>query len=212
MKIKKIFRWLFILFLLGILVIWGSNQLVKQSAKGLLYTSASDVPPHKVALVLGTIKTLRSGYTNMFFVYRINAAAALYQAGKVRHFILSGDNHVEGYDEPSDMKAALMAKGVPASAITLDYAGFRTLDSIVRAKEVFGQNNLIVVSQPFHNERALFIARHHGIEAVGFNARTAAYRYGYKVYLREYLACVKAVLDVYVLKTQPKFLGPKVEI
>ena len=212
MKIKKIFRRLLVLLFLGIVFIWGSDTLVQHTAEGQLYDKVNKVPPHKVALVLGTIKTLANGHTNMFFTYRINAAAALYKAGKARHFIVSGDNHTEGYDEPSDMRDALIAKGVPASAITLDYAGFRTLDSIVRAKEVFGQQSFIVVSQPFHNERALFLAQKKGIDAVGFNAQTAAYRYGYKVYLREYLARVKAVLDIYVLRTQPKFLGPKVQI
>lgn len=142
----------------------------------------------------------------------MDAAAKLYQAGKVRHFILSGDNHTETYDEPSDMKAALMARDIPESAITLDYAGFRTLDSVVRCNSVFDQKQVIIVSQEFHNLRAVFIARSKGMDAVAFNARGVSRRYSLKTWLREYLARTVAVLDVYVLGTQPHFLGEKEKI
>jgi SanA protein len=126
----------------------------------------------------------------------------------VQHIVVSGDNSTEYYDESTAMKEALVLIGVPDSVITLDYAGFRTLDSVVRCKWVFGQSEIIVVSQEFQNERALFIANHYGINAVGFNAKDVPNRYGFKTMLREYLARVKAVLDIYVLNTQPKFPGP----
>ncbi len=124
-----------------------------------------------VALVLGTRRTTPDGrWSNPHFAHRIEAAAALYRAGKVKRLLVSGDNHVRGYDEPSDMRDALVAAGVPAQAIALDYAGFRTLDSVVRAKEVFGQTSLVVVSEQFHNYRAVFICRHFGIDAVAYSA------------------------------------------
>jgi SanA protein len=122
--------------------------------------------------------------------------------------IVSGDNSTQYYDEASAMKKALVENGVPDSVITLDYAGFRTLDSVVRCKWVFGQSDIILVSQEFQNERALFIAEHFGINAVGFNAQDVPEGYGLKTSIREYFARVKAVLDIYVLKTQPKFPGP----
>lgn len=126
----------------------------------------------------------------------------------MRHLIVSGDNHVAGYDEPSEMRNALLGAGVPASVITLDYAGFRTLDSVVRAKSVFGQSRFVVVSQGFHCERAVFIARRSGIDAVGFVAQSPAGTGGVMVRGREVLARTAAVLDVYVLGTRPRFDGP----
>jgi SanA protein len=149
---------------------------------------------------------------NPHFVHRIDAAVELYRAGKVKHLLVSGDNHKHGYDEPTDMKKALLERGVPESAITLDYAGFRTLDSVVRAKKVFGQDCLVIVSEPFHNARALFLCRHYGIDAVAFNAEPVSTRISRWAHLREYLARVKAVLDLYVFRSRPKFLGEKVPI
>jgi SanA protein len=108
------------------------------------------------------------------------------------------------------MRDALVAAQVPAESIALDYAGFRTLDSVVRAKEVFGQTRLTVVSEPFHNYRALFICRRYGIDAVAFNARPVSLRTSRWPAVREWLARVKVVLDLYVLRTQPKFLGAPV--
>ncbi len=185
---------------------------VRMAARNSVFTDLEQLPPKSVALVLGTSKTAAGGRTNLFFKYRMDAAAQLYQAGKVRHFILSGDNHIATYDEPSDMKAALIARGIPESAITLDYAGFRTLDSVVRCKEVFGQESVIIVSQEFHNLRAVFIARNKGIDAVAYNARSLSRRDSPKTWLREYLARTLAVLDVYVLGTKPHFLGKKEQI
>lgn len=199
----------FVGLLLLVLIVLGCDFWVEKSTEKQVHTTVSELPKQDVALVLGTVARLSNGYRNLFFEYRMNATAELYKKGKVKHFILSGDNHRKGYDEPSDMKAALIQRGVPARAITLDYAGFRTLDSIVRAKEVFGQEKLTIVSQPFHNERALFIARAKGIEAHAYNARSVSRRYGFKIYVREYFARVKAVLDVYILQTKPKFLGKK---
>ena len=125
--------------------------------------------------------------------------------------MVSGDNGKNNYDEPTDFKNELIKKGIPEDKIFLDYAGFRTLDSVVRAKEVFGQFSLTIVSQKFHNERAIYHAEKHGISAVGFNAKDLSRRYRHKTRLREYFARTKAVLDV-MFRVKPKFLGAKIEI
>jgi SanA protein len=201
-----------LLVVLGLGGTFGVNEIVSRVSAPYLYSSVNDVPINDVALVLGTSKNASSGGPNLFFTTRMDAAAELYQAGKVKYLLVSGDNGEEDYNEPSDMRDALVARGVPKANIYLDYAGFRTLDSVLRAREVFGQNRFTVVSQAFHNERAVLIARHYGIEAVGFNAADVGGAAGARVNAREVLARVQVMLDLYVLNTQPKFYGPKVPI
>jgi SanA protein len=170
------------------------------------------LPEAPVAVVLGTAPRLADGRVNLFFRPRLEAAARLFKSGKVKALIVSGDNGSKNYDEPTEMKRVLIELGVPEEKIVCDFAGFRTLDSIVRAKEVFGQSRFIVVSQRFHNERAVYLARASGIEAWGLNAKDVPVALSLKTFLREKLACVKAVLDVNVFHTQPKFLGEKVAV
>ena len=136
---------------------------VSISAKGKTYSSVKDIPYNRVGLVLGTSPFTSTEHSNYFFTTRINAAEELYKTGKVKKLIVSGNNHVKEYDEPGCMRDALIRKGVPSSAIVLDYAGFRTLDSVVRAKEVFGQEKITIISQRFHNERAIYLAEHYVI-------------------------------------------------
>jgi SanA protein len=201
-------RWLLIYLPLALLVfIVTCDQMVEQNAKGRMYTNVSDVPAVSAVLVLGTSPGTK-GKENLFYKYRMEAAAALWIAGKAKYIIVSGDNSTVYYDEATYMRNTLLALGIPDSVIKLDYAGFRTLDSVVRAYWVFGQKNIIVVSQEFHNERALYLADHFGINAIGFCAQDVPEGRGMKTYLREYLARVAAVLDVHVWKTTPKFPGP----
>ena len=162
--------------------------------------------------MLGCVSRLADGRRNLFFTYRVQAAAELFHAGKVRFLIVSGDNHIRTYDEATDMKDELVRLGVPAERIQCDYAGFRTFDSVVRAKAVFGETELTVISQQFHNERAIFIAQHSGLDLIGFNARDVGTYHGFLTRCREQLARVRTVLDVYVLPTRPHFLGPKIQI
>ncbi len=197
---------------LGLAVLLGGHLCIRQAAAGRLYDSLENTPARPAALVLGCARTLPSGRGNLYFRYRINAAAALYRAGKADFLIVSGDNHREGYDEPTEMRDALVAAGVPEERIYRDYAGFRTLDSVVRAREIFSQTSLTIVSQPFHNERAIFIAREHGIDAIGFNARDVSARGGMRTRLREHLARIRTVLDVWVLDSSPRFLGPRIAL
>jgi len=194
--------------LVGLFVVF-SNVIIVNSTKDSIYSNISSTPGKSVALILGTSKYTSRGNTNLFFKYRIVAAADLYHLGKVKHIIVSGDNRVKNYNEPKQMRNALIALGVPKSAITLDYAGFRTLDSVVRCKEVFGQSKFIIVSQRFHVERALFIANKYDIDAIGYAAQDPPQKYSVKTRIREYFAKTKAVIDLYIINKKPKFLGKK---
>lgn len=209
---KKILIALAVTVVFPALLIVFSNSLVYNTSQSKIYSEVDKLPANNVGLVLGTSSRSKGGNENLFFKYRIEAAAELYRTGKIKHILVSGDNRVKYYNEPRDMMNALKAKGVPASAITLDYAGFRTLDSVVRCKKVFGQSSYTIISQEFHNERALFLASKSGIDAIAYNARDVSFKYSKITYLREYLARTKAVIDIYVLKTQPKFLGEKEHI
>jgi SanA protein len=183
---------------------------VLRSARGRVYTNVDQVPAHHVALVLGTSPTV-GWFANPFFEYRMDAAAALYHAGKARYLLLSGDHGRKEYNEPAEMRQALVKRGVPCEAMVLDYAGFRTLDSVARAKTVFGQQRLLIVSQEFHNYRAVFLARRHGIDASAFNAHGVSASYGFKTHAREWFARAAAVADVLVGR-RPRFYGPRIEI
>ena len=132
--------------------------------------------------------------------------------GKVKHLLLSGDNRRKDYDEPTDMKLALLAQGIPESAMTLDYAGFRTLDSVVRARKVFGQTRVTLITDDFHAPRAVFLARHTGLDAVAFSAGPVSLKSSARSRVRELGARVKAVLDIYVLHTRPRFLGAPIVV
>jgi SanA protein len=189
-----------------------ARLMVSRAARDRTYTDVYSVPHRHVGLVLGCPKKVLGGWPNPFFENRIAAAADLYFHNKVDYIVVSGDNHVQSYDEPVDMKNALVEKGVPPDRVYLDYAGFRTLDSVIRVKEIFGQDNVTIVSQNFHNQRAIFLANHHGVDAIGFDALDVAPQYALKTELREHFARVKAVLDVYLFHKQPHFLGQRIQI
>jgi SanA protein len=188
-----------------------ANYEVSRYSKPFISYSIDDIPECKTALVLGTSKYLRKGTKNDFFFHRIHAAVYLFKRGKVKFLILSGDNSKEYYNEPALMRKELLRYGIPDSVMFADYAGFRTFDSMVRAKEIFGQNKFIVVSQRFHNERAIFIGREKGMEVYGFNAPDVAEYKQFKTLFREFFARTKVILDI-ILGTEPKFLGEKVLI
>jgi len=211
----KLFKNLIKIFLLllvaGFLFIFFANYSIVTGSDSCISYSASKLPKVKTAVVLGTNKNLDNGNPNLYFKYRIDAATELYKAGKIDFIIVSGDNSVKGYNEPEQMKLDLIANGIPAEKIYEDFAGFRTLDSVVRAKEIFGQNKVIFVSQKFHNERAVFLAKKFDIEAYGYNAKDVNKYAGLKTNLREYLAKAKAFLDIW-LGVEPKFGGHKIEI
>ena len=212
--LKKIIKRLFIItcvgFIFGCLTILLINRSVNKSAEGKIYTDSNTIPAKDVAVVLGTSRWLTNGYENNYFTYRINAAANLYLNGKVKKILVSGDNGTASYNEPFEMFDALVDKGVNPDDIVLDYAGFRTFDSMVRANKVFGLNNFIVVSQDWHCERAIYIGQSQNISMIGFAAKDP--NISTKAQLREYPARVSAFIDCYVVKNQPKYLGEKVEV
>lgn len=188
------------------------NYMVLNATKNRIFDDVDEIPYRRVALLLGTNPKGRSGNVNLFYKRRIEATVELYQNGKIERILISGDNSRKSYSEPDQMKADLVALGIPDSVIYLDFAGFRTLDSVVRAKEIFGQTELMIISQQFHNERALYIALEYGIDAVAFNAGNIYSRsWLIKMKLREWLARVNAVIDV-AIGTKPHFLGEPIKI
>lgn len=194
-----------------LVLIISINIYVNESTKSFLYASPNLIPVRKAGILLGTSKHLKNGHINEFWMNRIVATAELYNLKKISIIIISGDNSKKSYDEPTDMKTELMKFGIPDSVIYLDYAGFRTFDSMIRAYKIFGQKSFTVISQEFHNQRAIFIARHYGLDAIGYNAREVRAYNGFKTKLREKFARVKLLADL-LLDKQPRFLGEKVEI
>ena len=201
----------FILFLAGCIAIYSADRVIHESARGKLFSDVTAIPHNKVGLLLGTSKFLGNGYVNYYYRYRIDAAEVLMKSGKIKYLVISGDNSRKEYNEPEAMKQDLISRGIDSNLIYLDYAGFRTFDSIVRVREIFGQNTVTIISQPFHNERAIFIAGKEDVEAIGFNARDVSANVGIKVMMREKLARVKVFLD-YLTNKKPRFLGPKIQI
>lgn len=173
-RIKRVAVFLTAALFVMVAMLLFANWKIPNDTKTWLHDNVDSIPSQKTALVLGASKYIRGGFPNPYFDNRIQAAYELYTAGKVKAFVMSGDNGREGYSEPEDMRDALVALGVPDSIIYLDYAGFRTLDSVVRMNAIFGQDSFIVVSQKFHNERAVFLAQYYGFTAYGYNARDVA--------------------------------------
>ena len=182
------------------------NLAAVLAGKGRLHDEVAAVPPGGVGLVFGCDDEI-DGRENLYFRYRIDAAAELWHAGRLSCVIVSGDNRTRHYNEPERMRQALIDAGVPADRIVCDYAGLRTLDSVVRAKEVFGVRKVTFVSQRFQNERAAYLAKANGMDYSGFNARDVEGHGGIRVRSREILARVKMWLDVRILGTRPKHLG-----
>lgn len=180
-----------------------SYVFVSMRYQDLIYKDIEKIPTKEYALVLGSNKQGKNGI-NLYFKYRMDAVISLFQAEKVEKIIVSGDNHTKGYDETTDMETYLIENGIPKNRIIKDYAGFRTLDSVIRAKKVFNANSLIIVSQNFHNRRAIQIAKHYNMDAVCYDARDVQRKTG-KVNFREFLARPLLIFDLFFWNTQPKF-------
>lgn len=208
----RFWRNIFVTLVFALLLVVGvMNHLVNASTQSQLYTDIATLPKNKVGLLLGTAKYMDKArkIVNMYYQNRIDAAVALYMAGKIDYIIVSGDNGTTYYNEPALMKADLIARGVPAARIFMDNAGFRTLDSILRCRDIFGQVKFTIISQEFHNQRALYIANHKQIQAIAYNAVDGDMYW--EVALREKLARVKVGLDL-MFNKQPKFMGATVDI
>lgn len=209
LKRTAVFLGVAILAVLSLIIF--ANWKIPHDSKAYIYDEVDKVPEQKSALVLGAARYI-GNRENLYFTYRIQAAKELYESGKVKAFVVSGDNGRHTYNEPDDMRNALIEAGVPDSIIYMDYAGFRTLDSVVRINAIFGQESFIIVSQKFHNERAVFLAQHYGLEAYGYNAKDLGLnRSSYRTKTRELFARVKVFVDI-ITNKKPKFLGEPINL
>lgn len=173
------------------------------NAKGKIYTDISKIPKNKIGLLLGTSKVLEDGESNLYFTYRLNAAVALFNSKKIEYILISSVYESKENDNPLDFKNELLKKGIPENKIYLDYGGSRTLYSIYNFKEDFNRTSFTIISQEFHNERAIFLAEHFGLNPIGFNAQDVNNTLGVKTQIREYFARVKVFIDI-IFKVRPK--------
>ena len=212
MKLLKFtIKTILLLALIYLWVVYNNNSIAKE-ASGLIYSDIEKIPAKKAVLVLGTAKYLSDNRINYYYKYRIDSTVKLFNAGKVRAIVVSGDNGRESYDEPTQMRDDLVARGIPSTYITIDYAGFRTLDSVVRAEAIFDLEDYIIVSQRFHLERAIYLAHAKGQTVTGFVAKDFKNTvWAKKMEHRELLARAKAVIDVHI-GVEPKFYGKKVHV
>ena len=208
---RKVFKVVIGLILTLALTILLSNYTISSYAEGKTFDQVSEIPENRVGIVLGTSKKLVGGNFNLFYRFRIEATVKLFKAKKIKFVLVSGDNSTKYYNEPETIKQDLIEAGIPSEKLFLDYAGFRTLDSMVRAKEVFGLDEVTVISQKFHTARAIYLSEKKGLKAIGFNAKNVSGNSGLKVLLRESLARVKVFVDL-LFNTQPKFLGEQIVI
>ena len=200
-----------LIILSAILIVYGPDQLIKWRTNHKLYDNLDSIPHNKVGLLLGTSKYASVGQVNLFYQYRIDAAVSLYKHRKVDFILISGDNGLIEYNEPRTIRNDLIKAGVPADSIVMDYAGFRTWDSVIRAKKVFGETKLTVISQPFQNERAIFIGQRNQMELIGFNAQDVSKTYGARTMLREKFARINLIFDI-IINRQPRYLGNTIVI
>ena len=198
-----------ILFIIAGIVFYCDAR-ISASGNGKLYDDVNLIPYHKVGLLLGTSKYLSKGVFNPYYANRIKAAVKLLKAGKIKYIILSG-NREENYNEPQSMREDLIKRGISPSIIYMDYKGYRTFDSMGRLKTVFGQPDVTVISQPFHNERALYIAYREDIVADGFNAKDVDEVRGFRTQVRERFARVKVFID-YIFGDHPNLNDEQISI
>lgn len=210
-RVKILLCTLLIMTMFIITLVIGCNAIINHATVGLTYSSLKQLPYNKVGVLLGTSRYTSTGGYNDYYRIRIQAAYQLYQAGKIDYILISGDNATAAYNEPNTIRNDLLELGIPAERLYRDYAGFRTLDSIIRAHDVFQLNKFTIISQAPHNQRALYIAKKNQIDAIAFNASSGAL-YNLNNQIRELLARVLAVIEVNILTTQPKFLGPPINI
>ncbi len=208
--LKRIFFALFIIILLVMATALGLDRWISWRTAPFIYEDVASLPHRQVGVVLGTAKYYRTGVINQYYLYRIQGALNAYNSGKVNYLLLSGDNALQSYNEPMTMRRDLIKAGVDPSDIVLDYAGFRTLDSIVRTRKVFDTNDFIIITQRFHCERALYIAQHLGIQAQCYAVPSP--KNMLSVRFREVGARLGALADLYLMKREPRFLGPLVPI
>ena len=193
----------------GAMTVVGLNLWVVMATHDRIATSPLTCQSREVGIVFGTSHGLVGGGSNPHYQARLDTAAQLYRLRRVSNLLLSGDNRTRYYNEPMTMWRDLRARNVPQEFMTLDYAGFSTFDTLVRAHKVFGVDEAVLVTQPWHLPRALFIADALGLEAVGCPAISERQPPGLKLMLREWLARAATVGDLYLWGRKPRFLGPQ---
>lgn len=199
---KKTFKYILfvLLFFLGIIIllIFTCNQIIVNNAKGKVFPDIDNVHYAEYGLLLGTTPQTRiGGKPSQFFKFRIDATEQLYKSGKIKNILISGDeNSLDGVNEVECMRDSLVARGINANDIILDGKGFRTIDSVVRTIKDFNIKDFIVISQRFHNERTIYLAKHLGFNIIGFNAADATSNMAIITYIREYFARVKMFIDI----------------
>ena len=208
---NKIFKILLLLISLCLITIMICDIIIQCSAHGKAYSSIYKIPKRRIGVLLGTSKYFRNGTPNLYYKNRIAATASLFFAGKIEYVLISGDNSLIYYNEPMDMKKSLVNKGVPSDKIFLDFAGFRTYDSIIRANKVFGAKKYTIISQNFQNQRGLFIANQLGHNAIAYNAKSIGIGMNFEQYVREKLSRVRVFID-FIFNVKTKFLGKKIKI
>lgn len=209
---KKIIGILLLAVALLILIPVCFYKLVEWKTADKLYNDTKSIPYNNVGMVLGTNPKNKFGKGNPYFYYRVDAVEKLYKAGKIKFVLISGDNKTKDYSEPDVMRNILIQRGIPKDLIYIDYAGFRTLDSVVRAKNIFGQKKMTIISQRFHNERSIVLGEWQDMDLIGFNAKDVEVkRSKYRILAREGMARVKLYLDMFVGK-KPHFGGDPITI
>lgn len=197
------------LFLIALLMATAITLYIQNYSNKYIYSSSIQAIPNcYTALVLGA-SVHRNGDLSTILLDRVDRAIELYNGGKIKRFLLSGDHGDHDYDEVNTMKNYLLKKGIDSADIFLDHAGFDTYNSVVRAKEIFNVDSMYIVTQNYHLYRAIYIARNNGIEAFGFTADRRSYPGIYKYTVREWFANVKSWYWT-ATNHQPHFLGNKI--
>jgi len=212
MTIKKIYKIIFITVFISAIVLVGSLFWIFNSTKEFIYSDMENIPHNSVGLVPGCNKYISSGVINQYYTQRINAAYNLFINNKIDYILVSGDNAHASYDEPRQMRNSLLELGIPNDKIFSDYAGFRTLDTIVRANEVFMLDKFTFISQNFQNQRGVFIGRNKSLTVIAYDANNTGQKDSFKTEIREIFAKIKMLLDLYILDKEPKFLGEEIVI
>ncbi|HKX32219.1 MAG TPA: ElyC/SanA/YdcF family protein [Blastocatellia bacterium] len=215
-RVPRTIRWIILMLVIPALLTVLFNLWIVGSTRSLVTSRIEELPANEIGLLLGAKPRFRTR-PSAYFRGRIEAAARLYHSGKIKHLLVSGSGDNDGFNEPEEMKQELLSRGVPESALTLDHSSQRTLDSIVRAREVFGLTRVTIITDDFHTYRALFLGRHYGLNAVAYasiagSVRPLSFNTSAKTAIREWFARVKAVLDLYLLPIHPDTSGPKIEI
>lgn len=212
MNIKKIKKTVVLTLFVTVITIFLNLVWIYNSTKNSIYSDTTELPYNRVGLIPGCNKYVSNGVINTYYSQRINGAYKLFIMGKIDYILVSGDNAHASYDEPREMKRSLIELGIPKNKIYSDYAGFRTLDTIVRAKEVFKLDSVTFISQNFQNQRGVYIGSFRDLDVTAFNVDKDDSKNSIKTETREIFAKMKMLIDLHIISKEPKFLGDEIII